>query len=187
MIEVLPTSYVFDQATDVGSYTYHDETGRQLIDGYYGVAPWSANLGNGPAYEWVGWCNDSIVNIDFDFTTAKQVNMIKIGTTQDNLDDVVIPSFRIYSSNDKTSWSFVKLLDIPENNAYNNVYYTATFSNLNITSRYIRVAAVFSSNGPWTFLDEVDFYQDTTIPEPATIFLIGVAFLFSFLKKRVAI
>ena len=54
-IEILPDSYVFDKLTDTGTYQYHDWTGEQLIDGSYGTMPWFANLGNGPAYEWVGW------------------------------------------------------------------------------------------------------------------------------------
>lgn len=85
LMEILPTSYSVDKATDVGSYMYHDETGKQLIDGKYGVAPWSANLGNGNAYEWLGWVNDTPVNIDFNLGSSVEINQIRIGTVQDNL------------------------------------------------------------------------------------------------------
>ncbi len=158
-VEIVPTSYTFDQATGVGSYTYHDETGRQLIDGYYGTAPWSANLGNGNAYEWVGWVNKPTVNIDFDFTTAKLINQINIGTVQDHPGDVVIPSIYIYSSTNKSTWNLVTSRSIPESTAYDNTYQTISFTGLSISTRYIRVSARFSSDGPWTFLDEADFYQ----------------------------
>ncbi len=185
MIEVLPTSYSFDCATDVGSYQYHDWTGRQLIDSVYGIAPWSADLGNGNAYEWVGWCNDPIVNIIFDFSTAKPVHQISIGTVQDNLVDVVIPSFDIYSS-DGSTWTLRGTINIPESSTYDNTHQTITFSNLNINARYIKVVAKHSLDGPWTFIDEVDFYQDTVviIPEPGTGLLLILGLIGLCYRKR---
>ncbi|MFM7696730.1 MAG: hypothetical protein ACKO6G_08675, partial [Vulcanococcus sp.] len=38
-----------------GSYNYFDDTGSQLTDDILGYYDWTANLGNGQAYEWVGW------------------------------------------------------------------------------------------------------------------------------------
>lgn len=160
--EIVPLSYTFDQSTGTGSYAYHDWTGRQLIDGYYGVAPWSANLGNGNAYEWVGWVSKPTVNIDFDFGSATLINQINVGTVQDDPSDVVIPSIYLYSSNDKSTWSLITSRNIPESTSYNNTHQTISFSSLSVSSRYIRVSARFSSDGPWTFLDEVDFYQTAT-------------------------
>ncbi len=167
-VEIVPQSYIFDQSTDVGSYQYHDWTGRQLIDGYYGIAPWSADLGNGNAYEWVGWNAKPTVNIDFDFGSIAWINKILVGTVQDNLTDVVIPSVYLYSSNDKITWNFITSQIIPESSAYDNTYQTLVFDGMGIYSRYIRVSARFSSDGPWTFLDEVDFYQTIPLPEPST-------------------
>lgn len=65
LIEVVPESYTFDQPTNVGSYEYHDWTGVQLIDGQYGGDKYSFDLGNGRAYEWLGWSRKPVVNIDF--------------------------------------------------------------------------------------------------------------------------
>ena len=50
---IVPISYT-KSLTDVGTYEYHDWTGQQLIDGEYGEDAWSADLGNGPACEWLG-------------------------------------------------------------------------------------------------------------------------------------
>ena len=96
--QILPDSYTVDKTTDTGSYTYHDETGVQLIDGEYGTAHWSADLGNGNAYEWLGWVHDTPVNIDFDFGASTFIDTIRVGTVQDRLDDVVIPSIEILNT-----------------------------------------------------------------------------------------
>ena len=169
-LEILPDSYVFNKDTDTGSYEYHDWTGVQLIDGAYGVAPWSADLGNGPAYEWVGWVHDSPVNIDFDFTTAIAIDSIHVGTVQDHPNDVVVPSIGIYSSSDGAAWSPVTFLDnSPESNENDNTYFTFALDDLGIDARYVRVSLVHALDGPWTFVDEIDFYDPSPVPEPATI------------------
>ena len=174
LIEVLPVSYVFDKATDTGAYTYHDETGKQLIDGKYGVAPWTNDLGNGNAYEWVGWVNDTPVNIDFNLGTSIEIEQINIGTVQDNTADVVLPSVNLYSSSNGITWDFLTNYSVPESSANDNKYYTYKFTDLSVTSQYFRVSLYHSTNGPWTFTDEVDFYHEAApVPEPATMLLLG--------------
>lgn len=191
-LEIAPVGYTFDQGTDTGSYTYHDETGRQLIDGFYGTAPWSANLGNGPAYEWLGWSGNPIVNIDFDFGSQTTIHQIRIGTTQDNLVDVVIPSIYIYTSSNLSTWTLIDSRIIAESSSYDNVYLPISFTNLNLSSRYIRVSVRHSLDGPWSFVDEVDFYQDqglmaqAEVPEPASFVLFGLAMMgLTLARKRI--
>lgn len=187
LVEILPVSYTFDRATDVGSYSYHDETGDQLIDGEYGVAPWSANLGNGNAYEWLGWLHDSPVNIDFDFGSTTSVNQVDIGTVQDHPNDVVVPNASLFTSNDGITWSFIDSIITPESSSNNNQYFTLSFENLNLNSQYVRVSLTHSFNGPWTFTDEVDFYQATPTPTPATfiVLLMGLGFLANQSRRKV--
>jgi len=170
--EILPASYKFDQFPDTGSYYYNDETGVQLIDGQYGAAPWSADLGHGPAYEWVGWV-DTPVNIDFDFGSYAAIASIHVGSVQDNVNDVVLPSIAIYSSSNGLSWDFEASVSVPESSANNNAYRTFEFDNLGISARYVRVSLIHSLDGPWSFVDEVDFYQGHAVPVPGAIWLLG--------------
>ncbi len=180
-VEVLPLSYSFDMATDSGTYNYSDWGGAQLTDGQYGVAPWSANLGSGPAYEWVGWRNDSLVNIDFVMSAASLITGINIGTVQDHVNDVVIPDVFLYSSSDGSSWSFIDSIITPESSTNNHSYKTLSFAGLSITDDYIRVALAHNTNGPWTFVDEVDFVSEREaqgVPDSgSTLALLGAAFL----------
>ncbi len=175
-MEILPDSYTFDRATDTGTYQYHDWTGRQLIDGAYGVAPWTADLGNGPAYEWLGWVFDPIVNIDFDFGGATRVTEVHVGSVQDNLTDVVLPDIYLFSSIDATTWDLVDSIIVPESNDNNDSYRTYVFDGLDVTAPYFRVSARHNVNGPWTFIDEVDFYTEKMgkVPAPAPLFMIGL-------------
>lgn len=188
--ELVPVSYTFDRATDSGSYTYADWTGHQLTDGKYGVAPWYADLGSGPAYEWVGWLWDSPVNVDFNLGSSVKINEIKIGTVQDVTWDVVLPSVRLYSSNDGSNWTQFSDYFVPESGANDNQYFTYDFANLNVNSQFFRVSLYHSYDGPWTFTDEIDFYTNTGAPLPVSatvvLFASGIAGIAGRIKKRKA-
>ncbi len=178
LIEVVPVSYTFDQPTDIGSSNYSD-WGGQLTDGIYGTDDWTDDLGNGRAYEWVGWRKPS-VNIDFDFGTATEINQIDVGSVQDYPTDVVLPTVTIYSSDDNSTWSVLDSEIIPESNNNNYMHYTYTFDSLSVTAQYFRVNLSYSYNGPWTFTDEIDFYQEqqpNPVPEPTTMALVGAGLI----------
>ncbi len=70
-------SYTYTPGTGVGAYEYGDETGQQLVDGEIGVADYSVDLGNGPAYEWLGW-KASRVQITFDFGQTVAVSELHV-------------------------------------------------------------------------------------------------------------
>ena len=160
--EVLPTSYTLDQATSCGTYCYHDG-GQELTDGRYGVAGWAADLGNGPAAEWVGWSGQPIVNIDFSFAGPVAVDTVAFGTTQNRVDDVVLPSLEVFAWV-AGAWQSVGTLNTPEDSARDvDPSNTSAHGFLTLSGLGIRVQARFSSDGPWTFVDEVDFYAP--VPE----------------------
>lgn len=176
--ELVPLSYTFDQATDCGTWCYPD-SGGELTDGVYGARGWGADLGQGNAAEWVGWYQDTTVNVDFDFGEQVSVSSVSVGTTQDHVEDVVFPSVTIYRSDDASQWDLVANLDVPESSLNDQNYLDPAkphaflvLDNLGINSaRYVRVSLAHSFNGPWTFTDEIDFVG-APVPEPATYALI---------------
>lgn len=174
--QVSPVSYSFDQSTSCGSFCYNDTaTPSKLTDGLVGVAGWATNGGT----EWDGWNSKPLVNIDFNFGTAKSISSVTIGSTQDSLGDVVLPSYDIFSSSNGSNWILVQSLIVPPSSANDNSPFSTaphgffTLSGLGINSQYVRVAAI--ANGPWTFIDEVSF-QGGTVPEPAAWALMVVGF-----------
>jgi len=178
LIEVQPISYVFDKATQSGKYDYHDITGNELIDGLYGSNIFEDDLGNGPADEWVGWGGQSTVNIDFTFNQSQIINSIAVGSIQDKVTNVVLPNIFLFSRNsEQDTWNLLAEQLVPESVANNGYHYTYNFDELSITDQFIRVQANWNLDGPWTFIDEVDFYtNDINVPEPSTfaLFALGV-------------
>lgn len=181
--EVVPENYSFDQETDVGRFEYHDYTGFQLTDGVYGGEAYSLDLGNGNAYEWVGWRGDEIVNIDFFFNAEimRPINEIRVGVSQSRTDDVVFPDLHILSSKDGKEWSLLESIINPESNAYNYTKGVFTFADLELsTNDYVRVSAKWNDNGPWTFIDEIDFYS---VSSPSLAFILSLSALI-FIRNK---
>lgn len=165
-------SYTFDQPTGCGWFCYEDSTGTELTDGVLGKAGWMLN----GAAEWVGWRDTPLVNIDFDFGAATSIAGVSIGSTQNALNDVVLPSFRVYAGNG-IGWTLLGALDIPASAANDrdtldtsdHAFYE--LGGLNFQGRYLRLA--LESNGPFTFLDEVRFTPGpSAVPEPASAALV---------------
>jgi len=169
-----PAGYVFDASPDCGSWCYHDPSYAKLTDGVTGLAGWAVNQGQ----EWVGW-RSSGVNIDFDFGQTATVTSVSVGSTQDNLTDVVLPSFLV-SKFFNGQWSAVGGLTIPPDSANDrdsgdsSPHGFHTLAGLNFDSRFVRVSVI--ANGPWTFLDEIRFTGAVgqAIPEPASLGLFGL-------------
>lgn len=167
MAELVPVSYSFDKATGAGGYfSLADETGRQLIDGQYGVAPYTADLGNGAAYEWVGWTGQYMVNINFDFGAAARIDEIRIGSVQGTTSDAVLPDVEILTGDGGPFWWYVGEATVAESAANNGRYRTYVFPGLEIMDQFVRVRLTWNTDGPWTLTDEIDFYTYDVQPEP---------------------
>jgi hypothetical protein len=187
--QVIPTSYSFDQATSCGAWcNYHDPNLTKLTDGVVGNVSWAFHEG----VEWDGWRGKPVVNIDFSFAGLANINSVSIGSTQDHLADVVLPSFKVWAL-EANAWVLKgSLLNLPStannNDIYNNggqhAFYT--LANLDIHSQQVRVSAY--ANGPWTFVDEVRF---TAAPVPETeiyaMLLAGLGLMGAVARRRKAV
>jgi len=180
-------SYTFDQSPACGSWCYYDLNFTKLTDGVLGTAGWAANQGA----EWVGWESVPAVNITFQFSGAQTFSSVSVGSTQDNLGDVALPSFQLWAFQG-SSWVQVGNISNPPSSANDNWEYSSaphpmyTFSGLNVTTDKLRVTA--TANGPWIFMDEVTFSATTPVPEPSSWAMLlgglGVAALARVRSKR---
>lgn len=159
--QITPISYTAtpgEGQAQQGTYNYFDDTGRQLTDNVFGVNNWAADLGNGNAYEWVGW---RVANptVTFTFSAPVTLNQVIIGFNHTEAAGIFLPAtVTIGGVNNGVLASAIA----------DNTRGSLTFNvNLNnITSTTIS----FTDSDPtrWVFVDEVQFFGDTAVPEPAT-------------------
>lgn len=132
-----------------GSYDYWDETGFQLTDGIQGVDNWAADLGNGPAYEWVGWYFSN-PSFTFHFPAVVTLDKVLIGFA--HADSIYLPgSVAIGGSTFSLGGNEVPL----------GTRGTLEFNGL-WTGNSLTVTLTRSSS--WLFVDE---FQFSAVPEPA--------------------
>lgn len=146
-----------------GSYNYFDDTGRQLIDGVFGVNDWTANLGNGNAYEWVGW----VVNqptITFNFSSTVSISSVTIGFSRHWNAGIFLPSL-VNIGTQSFGLSGNELAEFTRGDL------TFTLAQPFVGTQ-LTLSLVDNDTNRWIFLDEVRFTN--AVPEPATVLLLAV-------------
>lgn len=167
---VSPVSY---SATPGGSgaYTYLDETGTQLTDSVLGVNDWSADLGNGNAYEWVGWTSPA-PSITFTFSGSPTIQTVFIGFNRAEGGAAIYLPATVTINNANFSLAGIEL---PES-----------------TRGFLTFSGSWSGNtlqidmtpaGPYTFVDEIRF-STVAVPESSTTALLfALASLICLLRR----
>jgi hypothetical protein len=174
--------------------------GRGLLtDGVTGVSDFTTNLGNGPAYEWVGWAIDPMVNgipvdtndtfatITFKLTSPDDINTVSLFTNNfGGISGVAIFSTATISfSNDDVNFVNPMLFTTSSSDAANTTARFINFAvNQNTPYQYVKVHLTHlnSTTNNWIFISEATF--DGTVPgtqsatpEPASELLAGLGLL----------
>jgi hypothetical protein len=186
-IQITPESYSFVPGARQGSYSYADETGRQLIDGLYGSA---YLLDQSYADPYVGWMTE-LVTLHFQFEELTTFDSVTVSALQKWLGNIVLPDVHLYTSVDGVNWSPVGSLITPEDWRNDYAKKMLTLSGLNITTEHLQIELARNDKGPWIFVDEVLFSgtvpegtirvasvtTSTAVPDAASTFaLLGIGF-----------
>jgi hypothetical protein len=177
---VVPTSYTATPAqgqAQGGSFNYFDDGGVQLTDGILGANDWAANLGNGNAYEWVGWISVD-PTMTFTFSAPVNITQVQIGFNRGgggvNLPTTVTVNGGVTNlTGEEISLGTRGFLN-----------FNTTFTGNNLI-----VSLADNNAGSWIFVDEVRFVGApvaSSAPEPGTLALLGMGMLGGMvvLKKR---
>jgi hypothetical protein len=145
----------------VGCSSFGDRDARgQLIDGVRGVDDAIANLGNGIAFEWVGW-NGPVADVIFTFSAPRAFSAVTLGINNKDPPNVTEPSeVRISFSDDGTTFgtplSFKKsdgtLPQIPT-----GLRADVRLSFVSRSARFVKVTLLETVGASWMFLDEIGF------------------------------
>jgi hypothetical protein len=158
---ITPVSYVATPGEPHGAYAtyeYTDNTGRQLTDGVLGVNLWSADLGNGPAYEWVGWIQQN-PTVTFNFGAPVTVTTVSIGFNRGTGSGIALPpSVTINGS------QFLVAAGALADGTRGFLDFSGSWTGSSLTLD-VPVPAI---NQTFLFIDEVRFDGAAGVPEPGT-------------------
>ena len=175
--QITPASYVATPGGG-GTCSYTDETGTQLTDGVLGSNYVLDDLGNGCAYEWVGWFgNAPDPQMTFSFAGPVSIDTVQIGFAQDTGNIVFLPlNVDIGGSVFPLTGSEVA------SGTRGWVTFTGSWTGsslgINLTQDDAR----------WTFIDEISFFsaEASEVPEPATMGFValGCALLLAAARRH---
>jgi hypothetical protein len=164
------TSYTLTPG-EIGSFNYIDDGGVQLTDGFIGTNNYGANLGNGNAYEWVGWAVANPTAV-FQFGSPVTVTSVSIGFNRNNSASIHLPDTVTVNG---TPFS-VSANAIPDNTRGFLAFagsWTGSSLTLNLSDT---LGDPFGES--WIFVDEVQI-----TPEPGTFVLLGAGLALVALRK----
>ncbi len=178
-IFVVPISYAATPGSGTnqgGYYNYFDDTGSQLTDGIYGVNNFAADLGNGPAYEWVGW---RYVNpeITFQFSAPETIQQVGIDFNRNEPNYIYLPTTVAINGTDFTV----------DPNAIPDATRGTLYFDGNWTGSSLTVDLTQANTASWIFVDEMTFNTEV-VPEPSAGGLLagGFGLLILHMKRRKA-
>jgi hypothetical protein len=164
-VPIVPVSYVATPGEGMaqgGTFNYFDDTGSQLTDGMYGVNDWRTDLGNGPAYEWVGW-KVADPTITFTFSSSVTIDQVGIDFNRDEEADASIflpPTVTINGMNFSVDPNAIP--DMTRGTVDFNGSWTGTTLTVTLTD---------GDPTRWIFVDEMPF-DAVPVPEPSGIALV---------------
>ncbi len=162
---VVPTGYTATPGEGIaqgGFYNYFDETGSQLIDENFGADDWTANLGNGIAYEWVGWRVANPV-ITFQFSGPVTITQVGIDFNRTESSMIFLPNTVSLGSTD-----FAVAPDAIPDASHGMLFFNGLWTGASLT-----VILTDCSPSHWTFVDEISFSVEA-VPEPSVFMLVAI-------------
>ena len=192
---VKPVAYSMANG-NTGSYHYWDDTYTgsgdrnqdgsslsgglgQLTDDVLGTDSWSADLGNGNAFEWVGWVNVNPV-ITFEFSDAVSFTEIAVHANNQKSGGVgIFTSFIASFSNDGVNYTSVFGRDVSQSERADTSARFYSLSLPEVSAKYVQL--YFYSGSQWTFVSEVTF---AAIPAPSATGLLALAGLAATRRRR---
>jgi hypothetical protein len=182
-VNCLPVGYKFSVATSCGTYCYNDEAhdvaingaGQgnntagfnqyalgQLTDGKKGAHAWPDNLGNGNAFEWVGFVGVD-PEVTFKFPVSRLFSTVTLGLSNWDPGDVTEPSsVQVSFSNDGTTFGAPLTFSQSAGTLPVIPFQQRQDISLNIAGQggaYVKVTFVHAPG--WVFLDEISFGAST--------------------------
>jgi len=170
--------YRFNFPGDCGSYCYYDEAHNialngpgqggnnagfdkyelgQLLDGAKGVADWSANLGKGHAFEWVGWQGNDL-EITWQFPKERLFSVVKIGFNNFISGGVYQPAeVQVSFSNDDKVWSPPVVFKVSNGSMAAIPAGERGDVALKLSGQSAKYVRLKMNNANWTFIDDLAF------------------------------
>jgi hypothetical protein len=146
-LATLPVSGYTAPPGETGMVAYSDETGTQLADGIFGSDDILQDLGNGTAYEWVGWREQTDpVTLTFSVDREMDIASVEIGFNHRDGLGIFVPDKVTINGTD-----FMLDAEAVPNNQRADLAFTGPFHGPEVT------ITLHHRNRGWVMIDEVQF------------------------------